>query len=95
MIKKIQFSKLEQVCPICPSQWKYSYDDGAKCLISYNQDHLTVYITKLPTDNIIDCIKEQNLVLSVEDLLGVPECGHMTNDVLFEILTKYNFLEDK
>jgi hypothetical protein len=93
MTRKIPFSKLQRTCAACPSQWEMEFDDKCGCIINYHDDHLQVYISQSPVINIINCIDEVNLVLSVEDLLQTPLCGYMKDDVLFEILSAYDLLE--
>ena len=95
MSRKIPFSKLKNTCESSPSQWELFFSDGCGCCIQYDNDHLVVYISYLPVNDIIDCIDESNLVLSVEDLLQTPTCGYMASDVLFEVLSAYKLLENE
>lgn len=93
MTRKIPFSKLEQTCSANPSKWQYFYSDGVACLIVYELDNISVYISQTPVSNIIDCIQTENLVLSIEDLLHEPSCEHISIDVLYEVLARFDLLE--
>jgi len=93
MTRKIPFSKLEKTCSAHPSRWQYLYSDGVACVIVYDLDDIRVYISQTPVSNIIDCIQEDNLVLSIDDLLHEPDCDHINNDVLYEVLARFNLLE--
>lgn len=79
---------------MCPEQWEYvSPDKNFSCYIRYRHDCLTVYISTQPVVDIIDCIKEENLVLSVDDLLDLPGGEHISDAVLEVILSDYDLLE--
>ena len=93
MTRKIPFSKLEKTCLANPSKWQYFYSDGVACLVIYELDDIRVYISTRPVINIIDCIQDENLVLLIEDLLHEPDCEHISADVLYEVLARFNLLE--
>lgn len=93
MTRKIPFSKLQQTCAAHPAKWQYLYSDGVACVIVYDMDDIRVYMSQCPVTNIIDCIQEQNLVLSINDLLHEPQCEHISSDVLYEVLAQFDLLE--
>jgi hypothetical protein len=93
MTRKIPFSKLEQTCAANPTKWQYFYSDGVACVIVYELDDIRIYVSQCPVNNIIDCIQEKNLVLSIDDLLHEPQCEHISNDVLYEVLARFDLLE--
>jgi hypothetical protein len=96
MSRKIHFTKLEQTCVACPSQWEY-FENGLGVYIRYRHNELTVYVNQHQVNHIFDCIEEQHLVLLIEELSSDPEdfdCGYLTTEELFYILKKHNLLEE-
>lgn len=92
---KVPFFELERTCSMCPSQWEYmSPERNFSCYIRYRWDHLTVSICIEENQGEFDCLDDKNLVLSIENLMGNPMCGNLTDDELFEILAKHNLLEE-
>lgn len=97
MNRKIPFSKLEQTCSMCPSQWEY-FENGYAAYIRYRHNKLTVYVNQTPVTKFFDCLDEKNLVLCIEELSSNPkdcDCGYLTSEQLFLILKKRNLLEEE
>ena len=98
MTIKIPFSKLEQTCSICPSQWEYfDLESGHGVYIRYRHNKLAVYANKEPVEKFFDCIHAGHLVLSVDELSDDPRdnnCGYLTSQRLFSILKQHDLLED-
>ena len=96
MSRKIDFSKLEQTCGACPSQWEY-FDNGFGVYIRYRHNQLTVYVNQTEVNNIFDCIEMSHRVLCIDELSSEPEdydCGYLTDKKLFDILKQHNLLEE-
>lgn len=97
MNKKILFSKLEQTCSMCPSQWEY-FENGYGVYIRYRHNQLTVHVNQTPVSHFFDCIDEKHLVLCIEKLSKDPrdeDSGYLTDAQLFSILQKHNLLEEE
>jgi hypothetical protein len=93
-MKKIVFSKLNQISETLPSIWEGKFDDESFCYIVYDNDELDIYSSVEKID-LNTCNLKQYLVLSIEDILHKPECSHISTDVLYEILDNYDLLEKK
>jgi hypothetical protein len=96
MSRKIDFTKLEQTCEVCPSQWEY-FENGLGTYIRYRGNRLRVYVNQSPVSEIFDCIEEQHLVLCINQLSSDPKDylrGYLTSEELFYILKKHNLLEE-
>jgi len=95
---KIPFSKLEQTCSMCPSQWEYFDLESCRGVyIRYRHNNLAVYANREPVEKLFDCIDNDHLVLYIERLSEDSkdvDCGYLTNHQLFSILKQHNLLEE-
>lgn len=91
-MKKINFNELNKISD-CPSIWEGNFCDGSFCLIKYDNDELDVYCSneKIELNN---CNIDDHLLLSIEDILNKPECGHINEDVLHEILITNELIDE-
>ena len=93
-MKKIIFSKLNQVSETLPSIWEGKFNDNSFCYIVYDNDELDIYSSDQKID-LNSCNLNEHLLICIEDILHKPECSHISTDVLYEILDNYDLLEKK
>lgn len=93
---KINPNELEQISGACPSQWIGVTDDGHQIYIRFRHDHLTVSVSKLPSNNNDDAVYgiESLLILNIHDATGQTENGCMTTTELNQILHKHKLSSD-
>lgn len=89
--KKVPIVKtLERTCEACPSQWQGHLEDGRMFYIRYRWGNFNAYLSKEPTEKVVDAIQGEILV-SIDNY-GDNFDGYIEEQDMIKIMeSKLNF----
>jgi hypothetical protein len=87
---RLKVVSLVKTCEACPSQWEAHLEDGRMLYIRYRWGNFNVYLSKSPSDKVLDALQGDNII-SIEDY-GEPLGGYIDDETMKSLLIeKFEF----